>query len=149
MLRGCLGYQMLGRVGLPDSHHSKNVAFSLHLFVLWDSITHSCNTGSFFHRRHLRVLGCIVISLMRETPPCIRSIVVVAGAGDPSAHHSCYLGSVVDAGDTSVHSWFHLGDSSIVGGVAVVAPVKPAACLSFRCFSPTGDTSEWSIASYR
>jgi hypothetical protein len=28
--------------GLPRSHI---VAFGLHLFVLWDSITHSCNTG--------------------------------------------------------------------------------------------------------
>jgi hypothetical protein len=45
-------------------------------------------------------------------------------AGDPSAH-SCYLGIVVDAGDTSVcSSWFHLGDSSMVGVVVVVfAPV--------------------------
>jgi hypothetical protein len=39
--------------GLPPQ---SKCGFGLHLFVLWDSITHSCNTGSFelFHRRYLR-----------------------------------------------------------------------------------------------
>jgi hypothetical protein len=35
-------------VRLPDSHHNQNVAFGLHLFVLWDSITHSFSPGGNF-----------------------------------------------------------------------------------------------------
>jgi hypothetical protein len=58
-------------------------------------------------------------------------VVVVVGAGDPSTH-SCYL-SIVEAGDTSVHSWFHLGDSSIVGVVLFVAVPVEADRVPFCC----------------
>jgi hypothetical protein len=102
----------------------------------------------FFHQRHLRVVICSCntahfVSCMTETPPCIRSSSSSSSStGDPSAH-SCYLDSVVDTGDTSVRSWFHLGDSSIVGVVVVLAGESSEHSLfvavtpPLYCFVPT------------
>jgi hypothetical protein len=67
-------------------------------------------------------------------------VVVVVGAGDPSAHSCCRTGEtirvlilcLVVAGDPSVRS-------------IVLAPVNTNRVLYNCCCSPTGDTSVWSI----
>jgi hypothetical protein len=92
-------------------------------------------------QRPLRVIHCsgnAALLLVPESPPCI--VLLIALESPPLIVHLSFgrvlcsksivcclfgqgLGSVVDAGDNSVRSWFHLGDSSMVGGgvVAVVA----------------------------